>query len=295
VTERARYEARLAERRYKAVDPENRTVARSLEREWEVTLSDVQQLEREHSEVQARDKLVLTPADRARIVELSRDVPQLWSAATTTMAQRKLMLRTLVREVCLAPVEGAEKGTRVRLLWQTGAISELVVAHQIGGRHVSPAAAEKIRAMVAAGTPAAQIAEALNDADLRTYSGRRWTKLAVQTYCYNHGVRWPHRMPSATPQPERRSDGTYSRRGVARCLRVTDGTVRYWIQRGWLTSVERAGRGRPQWYQLDPATLARLKRVRAAHYRPRRSRLPTSGRAQERRPRRRVFSNRMQQ
>jgi hypothetical protein len=147
--------------------------------------------------------------------------------------------------------------------------------------------------MVASGAPAAQIAEALNDANLRTYSGRRWTKLAVQNYCYNHGVRWPHRMPSTTVQPERRSDGAYSRRGVARCLRVTEGTVRYWIERGWLTSVERAGRGRPQWFQLDPAALARLKRVRAAHYRPRPSRPLTSRRAKERRSRHRAFSNRM--
>jgi hypothetical protein len=33
--ERARYETMLARRRYEAVDPENRLVARTLEREWE--------------------------------------------------------------------------------------------------------------------------------------------------------------------------------------------------------------------------------------------------------------------
>lgn len=36
--ERARYEAEDAERRYRAVDPENRLVARSLEQRWEETL-----------------------------------------------------------------------------------------------------------------------------------------------------------------------------------------------------------------------------------------------------------------
>jgi hypothetical protein len=33
--ERARYEAKRAERQYQAVEPENRLVARSLERRWE--------------------------------------------------------------------------------------------------------------------------------------------------------------------------------------------------------------------------------------------------------------------
>jgi hypothetical protein len=33
--ERARYEAQRAERRYRAVDPDNRLVARGIEAEWE--------------------------------------------------------------------------------------------------------------------------------------------------------------------------------------------------------------------------------------------------------------------
>jgi uncharacterized protein YndB with AHSA1/START domain len=36
--ERATYEAQRAERRYRAVDPDNRLVARGLEREWEECL-----------------------------------------------------------------------------------------------------------------------------------------------------------------------------------------------------------------------------------------------------------------
>jgi DNA invertase Pin-like site-specific DNA recombinase len=288
--DRARYEARLAERRYKAVDPDHRTVARTLEGDWDVKLSEVQQLEREHSEVQARDKLVLTPTDRARITELSRDVPQLWNAETTTMAQRKTMLRTLVREVCLAPAEGTEHSTRVRVLWQTGAVSELVVAQQ-PGQHVCQATAEKIRKLVADGTPVAQIIAALNDAHLTTARGRRWTAPAVYAYCRYHRVPWPHQGQTSTAQPEYRSDGTYSLRGVARRLRVNVSSVRHWLERGWITSVEGGGRGHARRFRLDQATLAHLRRVRAAHARPLRDRSRPSKRAHRRRPPRRRFSN----
>jgi hypothetical protein len=39
--ERARYEAQRAERRYRAVDPDNRLVARGLEAEWEQRLREL--------------------------------------------------------------------------------------------------------------------------------------------------------------------------------------------------------------------------------------------------------------
>ena len=45
--ERARYEADLARRRFLAVDPENRLVARNLERDWNEKLAAVERLERE--------------------------------------------------------------------------------------------------------------------------------------------------------------------------------------------------------------------------------------------------------
>ena len=47
-----------------------------------------------------------------------------------------------------------------------------------------------------------------------------------------------------------------------------EATVLYWVKRGWLVG-EGGGRGRPRWFQLDPATVVRLKRIRAAHTGPR--------------------------
>src|SRR5437868_14771632 len=45
--ERARYEAQRAERRYRAVDAENRLVARGLESEWEQRLRELEQAKAE--------------------------------------------------------------------------------------------------------------------------------------------------------------------------------------------------------------------------------------------------------
>ena len=60
--ERARYAARLAERQYDAVDPENRLVARALEKRWNAALEALSNLERAYAVAQQTDLTPLTPA-----------------------------------------------------------------------------------------------------------------------------------------------------------------------------------------------------------------------------------------
>jgi hypothetical protein len=69
--ERAEYEARLAERRYKAVDPDNRVVARSLEGDWEVRLRELDEVRRNHARAREERQVALSDAVRARIRALA--------------------------------------------------------------------------------------------------------------------------------------------------------------------------------------------------------------------------------
>jgi serine/threonine protein phosphatase PrpC/DNA invertase Pin-like site-specific DNA recombinase len=281
--ERVRYEANLAERRYKAVDPDHRTVARNLEREWDAKLRELDHLEAEYREAVGRDKIALTSDDRARLANLSADVPRLWNSPSTTMAQRKTMLRTLVREVALTKV--GDHGTQVRLLWQTGAVSEFSVQlppnPHAKGRHYDPATIELLRALAAAGKTAGQMSEALNDANLRTPTGLSWTQRNVYHVCERSGVKLHRLRP---PPVLRRSDGAYSLRGVARRLHVTPWRARYWVTHGWLTPIKAAVHGERHWFRLDQATIARLRRVRDTHCRPKRT---PAARKRPRRARRR--------
>jgi hypothetical protein len=81
--EQARYEAQRAERRYKSVDPDNRVVARTLEREWEDRLEQLEQVEHQRDEARRQHVVELTSEDRARIRALARDLPKVWRAETT--------------------------------------------------------------------------------------------------------------------------------------------------------------------------------------------------------------------
>src|SRR5207237_2056164 len=85
--ERARYEAKRAERQYQTVEPENRLVARSLERQWEDKLRAVEAIEKEYQAWSYHRLAPVTEADRQAIMDLGSDLPTLWQVETTTSAE----------------------------------------------------------------------------------------------------------------------------------------------------------------------------------------------------------------
>ncbi len=119
----AQYEAERAHRQYNAVEPENRLVARTLERAWEEKLRAVEQVEQEYQAWLQQHRLELTSRNREDILALGEDLPALWHAPTTTPADRKQIVRLLIKEVILD--QGRERGkVWFQINWQTGATSE---------------------------------------------------------------------------------------------------------------------------------------------------------------------------
>jgi DNA invertase Pin-like site-specific DNA recombinase len=255
--DRARYEAHLAERRYKAVDPENRVVARNLEREWNDKLVEVDRGEREHEEAQRRDGLVLGDEDRARIMKLAKDLPRVWNAETTTHAERKNLLRMLVQEVSLSPVEVPSRLTRVQVLWRTGSVSTFTVerprkeAWSQPSPHLTPAIME----LLAAGLTDEEIASEVERRGLRPVGRWRWGAWSVRLIRWRQHLHRPPRQPS----PPKRPDGLLSLRGVAIQMGVSLRVVRYWIEKGLLKPAEGGGVGRTRWFNLDAPTLRCLE------------------------------------
>ena len=99
---RARYDVELAERRYQAVDPENRLVAGSLEKRWEQMLRQECQVRDDYDRFQRETPSQLTAEERSRIQSLTGDITTLWNAEGTTNADRKEIIRCLVDRVVVA-------------------------------------------------------------------------------------------------------------------------------------------------------------------------------------------------
>lgn len=128
--ERARYEAQDAERRYRAVDPENRLVARSLEQGWEEALQAVRQTEEDYDRFLQGKPLRLSAAERSRIQALATDIPALWQAAETTSKDRKEIVRLLVDRVVVHVCRDSEY-VDVTLCWHGGYTSQHTIVRPV--------------------------------------------------------------------------------------------------------------------------------------------------------------------
>jgi len=122
--ERASYEAQRAERRYRAVDPENRLVARGLEREWEESLKALEAAKADLARRKSERRRTIAEQERSRLLAIGPDLVSLWNATTTTARDRKELLRTLIDEVVVR-VERNEFCAHLTVRWKGGALTEI--------------------------------------------------------------------------------------------------------------------------------------------------------------------------
>jgi DNA invertase Pin-like site-specific DNA recombinase len=265
--ERVEYEAKLAERRYKGVDPDNRVVARTLEREWNEKLREIEELERQREDVKRREKLDLSEEDRARILTLSRDLSRVWNAKTTTYAERKNLLRMLIRDVTLSPISVPDDRTKVCVLWQTGAVTEFDVPRPgVLARTTSTEAVAIIRTLLREGKSDAEIAASLNQRGIPTGVQRSWTPEAVTRARYRSGTM--HRNSRKSRRSlDQRADGLFSPNGLAARFGVRRDLIAYWARKGVISPVEGGGGpGRRYWFRLDEKTTAAIEEAKATLY-----------------------------
>jgi len=225
--ERAEFEAGRAQRQFDACEPENRLVARTLERAWEQALSRLESERRKLAELEARRPEPLTPSERQALARLARDLPGLWQAPTTTARDRKELLRSLVSEVLLT-VKEQPRRAEVGIIWEGGARTELQVPLiRRGGerRRTSEDTVALIRRL-AAHTADQQIAAILNKQGRRTGTGLPFNQLRVKHVRQQHGI------PAAPrPDPER---GLLTIEQAANELGVSNATIYRWLRAGLL-------------------------------------------------------------
>jgi DNA invertase Pin-like site-specific DNA recombinase len=215
--ERALYEARLAERRYKVVDPEMRVVARTLEREWNEKLSELEQLENEYQEARRLKKVDLTDKDRALVLALAKDLSRVWNAKSTTNAERKNLLRILIREVILSPCgdERRARSIRIQVVWRTGAVSDFTAAAHPPNPWTTPEeSVQIIRDLFSHGRSDAEIVAELARRGLRSGTHRPWNKSAVRAVRNRLGMRHWTLSRQGRRRLKRLSDGSGSTSGV---------------------------------------------------------------------------------
>lgn len=174
--EGARYAARLAQRRYEQVDPDNRLVAHNLEQEWERALREVNSTETEYNCFRQQTVLQLSTQQREQLFHLAQDLAQVWYAPTTTWTERKNLLELLVADVTLTRLD---KGIRVQIRWHTNQVDEFHLPLPVLGNPPTPAPlVQRIRELYQMHTDR-EIAQILNQEGLKTAIGNAFTAQIV--------------------------------------------------------------------------------------------------------------------
>ncbi len=227
--EQARYEATKAERRYLAVDPDNRLVARGLETDWETKLAALDDAETELARRQTARPRTLTHDERATLAALGADISAVWSAPTTTDRDRKELLRTLLEEVRV-DVNRQEKRAELTLRWRGGAITELRL--ELRGAHQPTTRTDEdtiaLIRRLAVHYPDATIAGVLNRQGRQSATGQRFTATIVQ------GLRHHYRIPRHQPPAESADGELVTITEAAKILGVVPSTVGRWLADGFI-------------------------------------------------------------
>jgi hypothetical protein len=227
--ERKRYRAQRAERRYRAVDPDNRLVARGLEAEWEQCLRDLALAEAELARREQQRRRTVPPVDRRALSALGTDLRRVWAAPTTTDRDRKGLLRSLLEEVVIA-VDRAKFRADLTLRWRGGAISEL----EVGLPRSNPPTVrtdEDTIALVrrlAAHYPDAIIAGILNRQGRRTARGHRFTAPLVGN------LRRYWKIPRFVPAADPPEGQLVNVRQAAKILGTAPSTAHRWLNDGFI-------------------------------------------------------------
>ncbi|MBZ4336728.1 recombinase family protein [Corallococcus sp. AS-1-12] len=223
-TEQARYEARLAQRRYEAVDPDNRLVAAELEARWNTALAQLSACKQRLTE---SGKSPVDVPYEEELLRLAENLRAAWHSPRADAAIKQRLVRALVQEI-VVDVDEATREVVLVIHWRGGQHSEVRARKPASGEHRrrASAAADTLIREKAGRQSDEEIAAALNRDGHRTGHGHPWTERRVASY------RRTARICGYAPA---RGDGDWlTMRDAAAALGVPSQVIRGLIQRGVL-------------------------------------------------------------
>lgn len=240
--ERAEYEAGLAQRRYEAVDPANRLVAATLERQWNDALVRLEEIKKEFDQHQRKNRITATEQQKAELMNLATDLPRLWKAPSTKAKDRKRILRLLIKDVTVEKLIEPKK-MMLHLRWQGGACEDIPVtippSYSDQVRYPDEIV-EKVRSLAKQLTDS-HIANAFNQQGTKSAMGKSFTASMIQWIRYKHGI----------PGPNLKRPEEYTVEQLAEKFAVSRNVVYYWIERN-IVSARRTKTRSPYWITMDP-------------------------------------------
>jgi hypothetical protein len=148
--ERLRYEAALAERQYRRVDPDNRLVAGELEQRWEAALRELKRAGDalgEGTQQTLAPPFHLSAELKAVLTDVGKRLPEAWRSGLLSRAQKKALVRCLIDKVVIH--RAVRDRVRARIVWRGGDTTTFDVPIAVGSFAALSAAKEMEEQIVA--------------------------------------------------------------------------------------------------------------------------------------------------
>lgn len=264
--ERCQYEADRAQRQYRAVEPENRLVARELERQWEESLQQVKALSEDYARFRQTHPATLSDKERELIRSLSENLPALWSAPTTSARDRQRVLRLLIQRITVH-VHDSSEHVDVNLEWSGGFASQHELLRPVYGYHQladHSLLIDRLEELRRQGRTFEEIAQQLNHEGFRPL--QRAEKFHADMICRMFR-RLQEQRPSAREidKQAQLGENEWYILSLAAQLQLPKNTLHAWARRGWLHVIRQlpGSRGRMICW-ADADEMGRLTHLRDA-------------------------------
>lgn len=267
--ERAAYQAERAGRFYRLGEPENRLVMRQLEHDWETALAQQQRLVEEHERFTSSHPRTLTPAERQLLTALAQDINGLWTAPTTSITDRKDIVRAIVDRIEVTVI-GTTERVDVTVTWAGGATTTGQIVRpvqRLDQLSYYPRLIVRIQQLADQGIRAHAIATILHQEGYRpARAGQRISDATVYDLMKRLGhATGPPREHAPLPPGEQLRPDEWWLHDLATELNMPKPTLHTWIHRGWLHARHES---RHPWRLIAHASPDELAELRQRRTRP---------------------------
>jgi DNA invertase Pin-like site-specific DNA recombinase len=233
--ERCRYEADRVQRQFQVVEPENRLVARELERRWEESLQQLEALTQDYARFRQTHPTTLSDAQRDLIRSLSENLPALWDAPTTSASDRQRVVRLLIERI-VVHVHDSSEHVDVALHWSGGFASQNELLRPVAAyRQLADynRLMDRIEKLHHQGLTFGEIAQHLNREGFRPLQSAEKFHKNIVCSLY-HKLRKRRPSPRETDRQNQLGENEWFILLLAHRLQLPKNTLHAWIQRGWV-------------------------------------------------------------
>jgi DNA invertase Pin-like site-specific DNA recombinase len=259
--EQAEYEAQLTQRRYYAVEPENRLVARSLEAEWNERLQQLEQVKQDYQAFKNEHPPKLNKEDKEQILKLADQLPVIWNSKSTSQRDKKRLIRILIQDVTLTKLK-EQRQTRLTIHWKSGLATTRVVDNPRPApeKRMTPQPTVDLINKLSKDHSDSMIVDVLNAKGIMSANGQPFTVRKIKYLRYTRRIKSNCKELPSLKDNGPRADGSYSTRQLADILDVDPHTIFNWRKKGMISGYQ-AKHNSPWWFKLSQEELDKLKEI----------------------------------